>query len=168
MPPKTWKVVERRIARYLGTERTPLSGGNGRQTRSDTLHPRLYVEAKFGSACPRSWRAIAKLCCDTQLKAHPEHKFPVVILARKGSRTEDYDCYFFQYGLRVPGLGAGRWVGSTLTCVPLSTLRVLLDSSPPSIDARPGAEVQQATAGEPGGGPILQSGSPAPATEDVN
>jgi len=43
---KYWKRFERRIARSVGTERTPLSGGASRHTRSDTLHPTLYIEAK--------------------------------------------------------------------------------------------------------------------------
>ena len=156
MPPKTWKVVERRIARYLGTERTPLSGGNGRQTRSDTLHFRLYCEVKHGSSCPKSWSAIRKLWDDTSQKARVEGKIPVVILHRKGARNiEDYDCYIHsdnQY----------------LICIPLSSLREIYGTSPPSIDARPGAEVKQATAGEPGGGSTLQRGSPAPATDGGN
>ncbi len=40
------KTQERRVARFFGVERTPLSGGASRHTRSDTLHPTLYVEVK--------------------------------------------------------------------------------------------------------------------------
>lgn len=40
------KTQERRVARYFGVERTPLSGGASRHTRSDTLHPKLYIEVK--------------------------------------------------------------------------------------------------------------------------
>jgi hypothetical protein len=43
---KTWKAVERRVARFFGSERTPMSGGNSKHTRSDSLHPRLYIEVK--------------------------------------------------------------------------------------------------------------------------
>lgn len=43
---KSWKSVERRIAKRLGTNRTPLSGENSRHTGSDTLHPNLFVEVK--------------------------------------------------------------------------------------------------------------------------
>ena len=43
---KSWKAYERRVARYFGSERTPLSGGNSRHTRSDSLHERLYIECK--------------------------------------------------------------------------------------------------------------------------
>lgn len=47
MSDKTWKAFERRVAKILGTVRTPLSGGNSRHTRSDTLHEDLYVEVKY-------------------------------------------------------------------------------------------------------------------------
>jgi len=40
------KTQERRVARYFGVERTPLSGGASRHTRSDTLHPDLFLEVK--------------------------------------------------------------------------------------------------------------------------
>lgn len=41
-----WQKGEQRIAEYFGTHRTPLSGGDSRLTRSDTLHPRLFIEVK--------------------------------------------------------------------------------------------------------------------------
>lgn len=41
-----WKRVERLIAKFFGTVRTPLSGINSRHTGSDTLHKRLFVEVK--------------------------------------------------------------------------------------------------------------------------
>ncbi len=41
------KIYERRVAKYFGTNRTPLSGINSRHdTYSDTLHPDLYIEVK--------------------------------------------------------------------------------------------------------------------------
>ena len=43
---KSWKAYERKVARFFGSERTPLSGGNSRHTRSDSLHERLYIECK--------------------------------------------------------------------------------------------------------------------------
>jgi hypothetical protein len=59
------KAHERRVARWFGTERTPLSGGASRHTRSDTLHPKLYIEVK-GAAGPGGtngwlWRWLDKL-----------------------------------------------------------------------------------------------------------
>lgn len=43
---KRWKTYERRVATFFGVHRTPLSGGASRHTRSDTLHPKLFIEAK--------------------------------------------------------------------------------------------------------------------------
>lgn len=47
-----FKRAERRVAEMLGTRRTPLSGGNSAHTRSDTLHPDLYVEVKLAKRPP--------------------------------------------------------------------------------------------------------------------
>ena len=43
----TWKRFERQVARDQGTNRTPLSGSASRHTGADTLHPRIYSEAKY-------------------------------------------------------------------------------------------------------------------------
>jgi len=79
MASKTWKSIERKIARFFGTERTPLSGGNGKQTRSDTLHAHLFVEAKY-----RQKHSAVTLWDDTAELAKAEGKTPVVCLAEKG------------------------------------------------------------------------------------
>lgn len=54
------KQQERRVSRFFGVERTPLSGGASRHTRSDTLHPDLYIEIKSASKAESSngyfWR----------------------------------------------------------------------------------------------------------------
>ena len=41
-----WKGFERTVARFFGTQRAALSGGNGKLTRSDSMHPRLFIECK--------------------------------------------------------------------------------------------------------------------------
>jgi hypothetical protein len=79
MSDKAWKKDERRIAAYFGTERTPLSGGNGKQTRSDTLHETLFIEAKR-----RKKHSAVTLWDDTKKLAVKEGKTPVVCLAEKG------------------------------------------------------------------------------------
>lgn len=79
MADKTWKQAERRIAAYFGTERTPLSGGNGKQTRSDTLHETLFIEAKH-----RKKHSAVSLWDDTKKLALKEKKTPVVCLCEKG------------------------------------------------------------------------------------
>ena len=47
MADKTWKARERQVAKYFNTNRTPLSGGSSRHTRSDSLHQDLFVECKL-------------------------------------------------------------------------------------------------------------------------
>jgi hypothetical protein len=93
--PATWKAVELRIARYIGTRRTPLSGGNDGRTRSDTLHPRLFAEIKHGSAVPRSYKGIVKLFEQVEKLAERENKHPVLILHEKGrwGGVSDYPAY---------------------------------------------------------------------------
>ena len=77
----TWKASERRIAARFGSKRTPLSGGNSDHTRSDTLHPRLFVEAKLRPkhSAVTLWRGTAEL-------AAKEGKIPVVCLTEKSKK----------------------------------------------------------------------------------
>lgn len=42
-----WKKEERKIARALGGERTPLSGSNSRHTGGDVIETEYYVDAKL-------------------------------------------------------------------------------------------------------------------------
>ena len=81
MTDKTSKAVERRIARKLGTVRTPLSGGNGKQTRSDTLHTLFYTEIKHRAKIPffATWK-------ETVSRVKAENKIPMVVLHQKQSR----------------------------------------------------------------------------------
>ena len=75
----TWKARERQVAEFFGTRRTPLSGGNGGQTRSDTLHGELFVEQKL-----RAKHSAITLWDETKKLAAKEGKIPVVTLAEKG------------------------------------------------------------------------------------
>lgn len=72
-PTKTWKHDERKIASMFGTKRTPLSGGNSGHTRSDTLHPDLFIEVKR-----RQKHALVELYRDTAKLAKLENKIPMV------------------------------------------------------------------------------------------
>ena len=83
MADKAWKRNERRVAAMFNTTRTPLSGGNSKQTSSDTLHPRCYIETKY-----RKKHANVDLFIDTAAKAGAEQKFPVVVLVQRGLRTK--------------------------------------------------------------------------------
>jgi len=82
MPDKAWKAFERRIAKSLGTERSPLSGIYGHITSSDTLHPDLYVECKYRNRLP-----VGRWYEETDEKAMDEDKFPVLALKEKGYHT---------------------------------------------------------------------------------
>jgi len=76
-----WKAIERRVAKYFSSVRTPLSGGNSKITRSDTLHKNLYIEVKA-----RVKHSAVTLWRDTALKAEKEKKVPVVVLVEKGKK----------------------------------------------------------------------------------
>lgn len=78
MPDRAWKAFERRVAAYFNTERTSLSGGNSKLTRSDTLHPDLFIECK-----QRQRIATVRLWDSTKALADKENKTPVVCLAEK-------------------------------------------------------------------------------------
>lgn len=78
MADKAWKQFERRVARYFGVERNALSGGNSKITRSDTLHPDLFIECK-----QRKRFAAIRLWDETKHLADREAKTPVVCLSEK-------------------------------------------------------------------------------------
>lgn len=75
----TWKKAEGKVAKFFGSTRTPLSGGNSKITRSDSLHPSIYIENKY-----REKHAILKLYDDTAEKAKKEGKLPIITLEEKG------------------------------------------------------------------------------------
>ena len=84
-PSQHWKKIERKVARELGTERTPLSGSASRLTASDTLHPKYFVEVKYR----KKW-ALWTLFVKTHLKAAEEKKIPILVLKEKGQWGELY------------------------------------------------------------------------------
>ena len=47
MGDKAWKQRERKVAQFFGGQRTPLSGGNGKITRADVIHDKLFIECKL-------------------------------------------------------------------------------------------------------------------------
>ena len=85
MSDKLWKAFERKVASYFGSTRTPLSGSSSKHdTESDTLHERLYIEAK------RDKRFLGKvfvtLLHGVATKARKEGKIPVVCLKEHGKQ----------------------------------------------------------------------------------
>ncbi len=77
----TWKRRERNAARLFGAERQPGSGSGGRrdQTRSDSTHETLYIEAKL-----RASSAVRSLWEKTAAAAKLEGKTPLLMLYAKG------------------------------------------------------------------------------------
>ena len=68
MANKTWRAFERRVARFFGTERNALSGGNLKLTRSVSLQPKLFIECK-----QRKRFAAVRLWDDTKRQANREN-----------------------------------------------------------------------------------------------
>ena len=96
-PTQTWKAIESHLARMFSTERTPLSGGNSKITRSDTLHPRLFIEVK-----QRKFHAVMKLFRETKDLAKKEY---AICWGCDGKGTTKV----FE---KCPACGGeGRWIG---------------------------------------------------------
>jgi len=85
MPDKAWKRAERKGATLLGTTRTPLSGGSSRHTRSDTLHPVIYLEMKYR----KSFAVVSQIKKDEK-KAKKEGKVAVLGFQQRGLKTRYY------------------------------------------------------------------------------
>lgn len=83
MADKTWKAIERKIAKFFRTTRTPFSGGHSRHTRSDTLHSKLFIEVKH-----RKKHSTWGLWKETKTMADKENKIPIVVLKQKGQKGE--------------------------------------------------------------------------------
>ena len=85
MPDKAWKRAERKGAAVLGTQRTPLSGGTSRHTRSDTLHPIIYLEMKYR----KSFAVVSQIRLEEK-KAKKEGKVAVLGFQQRGLKTRYY------------------------------------------------------------------------------
>lgn len=85
MPDKAWKRAERKGATLLGTTRTPLSGGSSRHTRSDTLHPVIYLEMKY-----RKRFIVVSQIQKEEKKAKKEGKIAVLGFQQRGLKTRYY------------------------------------------------------------------------------
>ena len=83
MPDRTWKAVERAIAKRLGGRRNPLSGiRSGHGTHGDLLHPTLYGEFKHTKRA-----AILTLLRETVKLAKRERKMPLIVMHEKGTQN---------------------------------------------------------------------------------
>ena len=88
------KADERWYAARLGTVRTPLSGGNSRHTRSDTLDPDIYLEVKTGRSFPTSWDGWTRLFCAVEENAMDEGRIPVLVLHPHRQPRQDALTFF--------------------------------------------------------------------------
>lgn len=87
----TWKGIERKIASYFGTYRTPLSGINSRhKTSSDSLHSDLYIEVKARKKLPFD-KLFTKVCND----AIKEKKIPLIVLNKLNSHEPIIMCKLY-------------------------------------------------------------------------
>ena len=71
------------MAKLLGGQRNPLSGGASGHTRGDVIHDTLYVECKL-----RKRMAVWSLFREVEVLAKRESKTPIVILKEKGKKGE--------------------------------------------------------------------------------
>ena len=78
MPDKAWKRRERDVASFFHGQRTSLSGGHGKVTRSDVMHNKLFIECKL-----RAKHTVVSLWDDTAKLAKEEDKTPVIALCEK-------------------------------------------------------------------------------------
>ena len=83
-PKTTWKTMERTVARKFGTTRTPLSGGNSKMTRSDTLHPNLFIECKYRAKLPSYINELRIV----KQRAEAESKIAMMVFKEKGQMGE--------------------------------------------------------------------------------
>ena len=78
MPDKAWKKRERDVAGFFDGKSTALSGGNGKITRADVMHDKLFIECKL-----RAKHTVVSLWDDTAKLAKEEEKTPVIALCEK-------------------------------------------------------------------------------------
>jgi hypothetical protein len=78
---RTWKKAKTRVAALVGARRQIHSGSPARDdaSRSEILHPRISIEAKY-----RQGHAVRSLFVDTNAKDRKEDKTPFVAMIDKG------------------------------------------------------------------------------------
>ena len=80
MADKAWKACERRVAKYIGGERVPITGRQ-RGDAPDIKHAWLSVEVKYRKKMPE-W--IKDAYSQAVASKKGPHSMPVVILCEKG------------------------------------------------------------------------------------
>jgi hypothetical protein len=83
MADKPWKRFERYIAEIFCTTRNALSGGNSKMTRSDSLHPEVFISCKYTQANNKRLR---DLVAEERAKAKAEKKIAVCVVGEFDDR----------------------------------------------------------------------------------
>jgi hypothetical protein len=81
---KAWKSAERRIAKYIGGERVPVTG-RARGSAPDIKHNWLCPEVKYRKSIPE-W--IKDAMRQAEASAMPR-QMPCVILVERGQKTDE-------------------------------------------------------------------------------
>jgi hypothetical protein len=123
----TWKRGESVLGKFFDTTRTPLSGGNSKHTRSDTLHASLFFEMKKGKHVPRKFSSIERLYLDTEIKARREGKIPIVVLREEGASAPTGEWLGW---IRTGYFGESNY--NFLVAMSLADIRSCFRSTPPN------------------------------------
>lgn len=79
-----WKSFERYISGIFRTTRNALSGGNSKLTRSDSLHPKLFISCKYTR---NNHKTLRTLVAEERDKAVKENKTAVCVIGEFDDRA---------------------------------------------------------------------------------
>jgi hypothetical protein len=79
-----WKNFERYIATIFNSVRNSLSGGNSKMTRSDSLHPKLFISCKYTRF---NHKGLRQLLAEEREKAAKENKLAVLVIGEFDDRA---------------------------------------------------------------------------------
>lgn len=81
---KPWKQFERFVAGIFSSTRNALSGGNSKLTRSDSIHPHLFISCKYTRHNHKQLRDLVK---EEREKAAVEGKVAVCVVGEFDDRA---------------------------------------------------------------------------------
>jgi hypothetical protein len=87
MADKPWKQFERWIASLFTTTRNSLSGGTSKMTRSDSLHPDLFISCKYTRSNHKQIRTLLK---EERQKAEAEQKTAILAIGEFNDRANTF------------------------------------------------------------------------------
>jgi hypothetical protein len=79
-----WKAFERYVASIFCSVRNSLSGGNSKMSRSDSLHPDLFVSCKYTR---HNNKTLRELVAEERVKAQKESKIAVCVIGEFDDRA---------------------------------------------------------------------------------